>query len=172
MHSDTVQVLVEIPFLSHVKYEINEDHQLVVDRVLSTSMVYPGNYGHIPSTLAGDGDPMDALILNHDAFMPGSLVECRVVAVLYTEDEKGRDEKIMVVPISRVDSRYESVKELEDISDMQRQKISHFSSITSTWKKKNMSMCSVGETDKKRGMLFWIPRYSIDPGRAFLLHIL
>ena len=126
MHSDTVQVLVEIPFLSHVKYEINEDHQLVVDRVLSTSMVYPGNYGHIPSTLAGDGDPMDALILNHDAFMPGSLVECRVVAVLYTEDEKGRDEKIMVVPISRVDSRYESVKELEDISDMQRQKISHF----------------------------------------------
>ena len=126
MHPDSVHVLVEIPFQGNVKYEINEDHQVVVDRVLSTSMVYPGNYGHIPLTLAGDGDPMDALIINHDAFMPGSLVECRVVAVLFTEDEKGRDEKIMVVPVSRVDSRFDSIQDVEDIPEGQREKIWHF----------------------------------------------
>jgi inorganic pyrophosphatase len=126
MHPESVHVLVEIPFRGNVKYEINEDHQVVVDRVLSTSMVYPGNYGHIPSTLAGDGDPMDALIINHDAFMPGSLVECRVVAVLFTEDEKGRDEKIIMVPVTRVDSRFDSFKDMEDVPEGQREKIWHF----------------------------------------------
>jgi len=121
---DTLRVLVEIPFASHVKYELDEDHQLVVDRVLSTSMVYPGNYGHIPGTLAGDGDPMDALILNHDAFYPGSLVECRVIGVLFTEDEKGTDEKIMVVPSHRVDARFQGIQDVEDI--LQKDLIWHF----------------------------------------------
>jgi len=126
MHPDFVHVLVEITFQGNVKYEINEDHQVVVDRVLSTSMVYPGNYGHIPATLAGDGDPVDALIINHDAFLPGSLVECRIVAVLFTEDEKGKDEKIMVVPVSRVDSRFDFIRDTDDIPEGQREKIWHF----------------------------------------------
>jgi inorganic pyrophosphatase len=120
----TVHVIVEIPLGSRVKYELDDHHQLVVDRVLSTSMVYPGNYGHIPGTLAGDGDPLDALILNHDPFYPGSMVECRVVGVLFTEDEKGMDEKIMVVPITKVDTRYDSLQDVENI--LQKDMIRHF----------------------------------------------
>ena len=125
MYPDTVDVLVEIPYASHVKYEIEND-KLLVDRVLSTSMMYPGNYGHIPGTLAGDGDPMDALILNHDSFYPGCVVECRVIGVLYTEDEKGTDEKIMVVPLPRIDHRFEKIHDLDDVPPMQRERIWHF----------------------------------------------
>jgi inorganic pyrophosphatase len=53
-------------------------------------------------------------------------VECRIVAVLFTEDEKGRDEKIMVVPVSRVDSRFDFIQDTDDIPEGQREKIWHF----------------------------------------------
>lgn len=121
-----VQVIIEIPFGSNVKYEVQKDGRLRVDRVLSTSMVYPGNYGFIPGTITGDGDPTDVLILNHTPFFPGSVVECRVVGVLETEDEKGRDEKVLAVPSGGIDPRYHTTQDIEDIPDSEKLKIRHF----------------------------------------------
>jgi len=122
----SVQVIIEIPFGSNVKYEVQKDGRLRVDRVLSTSMVYPGNYGFIPDTITGDGDPTDVLILNHTPFFPGSVVECRVVGVLETEDEKGMDEKVLAVPSGSIDPQYHTIQDIGDVPDSEKLKIRHF----------------------------------------------
>jgi inorganic pyrophosphatase len=98
---ETIEVIIEIPCRSNVKYEIDDNGKLYVDRIISTAMVYPGNYGFIAATRAGDGDPVDVLILEDEPFVPGSHVICHVLGLLETIDEKGRDEKIIAVPVFR-----------------------------------------------------------------------
>ena len=108
-----VTATIEIPYQSNVKYEICPDGKIKVDRILSTSMVYPGNYGYIDNTLSEDGDPLDILIINQTPFYPGTVVECRIVGVLETSDENGGDEKIIAVPSSSVDSRYDNINDIK-----------------------------------------------------------
>lgn len=121
-----VDVIIEIPYGSNVKYELDDNGRIYVDRVLSTSMVYPGNYGFIEKTLAGDGDPTDALIINHVPFAPCSRVSCRIIGVLETRDEKGLDEKIICVPIDKIDKRYGKYGDILDFSQGKLDMISHF----------------------------------------------
>ena len=73
-----VEVIVEICRNSAVKYEI-KDNKLYVDRILHTPIVYPYNYGYIPNTLAGDGDPLDAMIIMDSVLIPGSIINCRII---------------------------------------------------------------------------------------------
>ncbi len=120
-----IDVFIEIPYGSNVKYEIENGH-IRVDRVLSTSMVYPGNYGYIPNTLADDGDPIDVLIINDTPFIPSSWVKCRVLGMLRTRDEKGMDEKVLAIPISKIDARYDNINCLKDIGDYKLNMINHF----------------------------------------------
>lgn len=121
-----VTATIEIPYQSNVKYEICPDGKIKVDRILSTSMVYPGNYGYIDNTLSGDGDPLDILIINQTPFYPGTIVECRIIGVLETSDENGRDEKIIALPLSSIDSRYDSINDITDVSIADRRLICHF----------------------------------------------
>src|SRR5580698_3485989 len=103
---DDINVVVEIPLGGPVKYEFDHDTgALTVDRFLETAMVYPGNYGFVPQTLAEDGDPLDALIVAPGPVLPGAVVRCRPVAALIMEDEKGPDEKIVAVPLGRASSQ-------------------------------------------------------------------
>ena len=125
--SSKVTVFVEIPSGSNLKYEMDvETNRLLLDRVLSSSMGYPGNYGYIPDTLAQDGDPLDALIIVPYGLHPGCYVECRVLGALVMSDEKGVDEKLLVVPVSEVDSYYDEMQDLADIPKAQLDKIEHF----------------------------------------------
>ena len=97
-------VIIEVSKGSNLKYEISKETNLLrLDRVLHTSMFYPGNYGYFPQTLAGDGDPLDVLVLTDYVLQPGIVVECKIIGVLLTEDEKGLDEKILAVPSDKVD---------------------------------------------------------------------
>ena len=105
--NDIIDVVVEIPYMSNVKYEI-EGTNLWVDRVLPVPMMYPGNYGFIPNTLAGDGDPVDVLIINSTPFLPMCHVKCRVLGMLETTDEKGPDEKVIAIPIHKVENTFRS----------------------------------------------------------------
>ena len=86
-----VNVIVEIPMNSPaVKYEVDkETGAIFVDRILKTAMHYPCNYGYIPHTLCGDGDPVDVLVVMPLPLVPGSVVRCRPVGVLKMEDESG-----------------------------------------------------------------------------------
>ena len=93
---DDVNVVVEIPIGGEpIKYELDKaSGALIVDRFLYTSMRYPGNYGFVPHTLCGDGDPLDVLIASTRALVPGCVINCRPIGVLVMEDEAGTDEKV------------------------------------------------------------------------------
>jgi inorganic pyrophosphatase len=126
--ADTVSVIIEIGANAEpIKYEFNKELGLLqVDRFLSTSMTYPCNYGFVPNTCAGDGDPVDVLVLTQFPLAPGVLISVRPVGALLTKDEKGKDEKILAMPVSSVDSYYDNVKDYSDLSKNLLDKITHF----------------------------------------------
>ena len=86
---DEVNVVIEVPIGGEpIKYEMDKaSGALMVDRFLYTSMRYPGNYGFIPHTLSGDGDPCDVIVANTRAIVPGAMMRCKIVGVLMMEDE-------------------------------------------------------------------------------------
>lgn len=113
---DKVKAVIEIPYGSNIKYEIDkESGAVVVDRVLHSAMYYPANYGFVSNTLSQDGDPADVLVLNEYALQAGSVINCRLVGVLIMEDESGIDEKLLAVPVSKIDPRYEGIQDINDI---------------------------------------------------------
>src|SRR4029078_12667902 len=99
---------------------------LVVDRFLYTAMRYPGNYGFIPHTLSGAGDPGDVLVSNTRAIVPGAVISVRPIGVLLMEDEAGGDEKIIAAPSSKLTQRYDKVRSYSDMPDITLQQIRHF----------------------------------------------
>ena len=124
---DELYVVVEIPKGSKVKYEFKRElGMLEVDRVLFTAMAYPYNYGIIPGTLMPDGEPLDAIIVTDEPFIPGSLVRVRPIGALEMEDEKGIDHKLIVVPSANVDPASENVKNINDLPPATLNQIKHF----------------------------------------------
>ena len=125
---DDVNVLIEIPIGGEpIKYELDKaSGTLFVDRFLYTSMRYPGNYGFVPHTLSEDGDPIDVLVANTRAIVPGAVINCRPVGVLKMEDEKGGDEKVVAVPSLSLTRRYEKVKNASDLPEITLEQIAHF----------------------------------------------
>ena len=121
-----VLLAVEIPAGTSVKYEIGEDGLVFVDRVLSMPVAYPANYGSMPRTLAGDGDPLDALVLTRQPLHPGVLVRFRPVAVLRMTDKGEQDEKIIGVPVDQVDPTYAGIRDVADLPAIERQRIEAF----------------------------------------------
>lgn len=123
-----VNVVIEIPCGGDpVKYEIDkESGAMFVDRFLHTAMYYPANYGFIPHTLGSDGDPLDALVLSRAAVIPGAVIRARPIGVLFMEDEAGGDEKLLMVPVDKLNPYYSAVKSHEDIPPILREQIAHF----------------------------------------------
>ncbi len=123
-----INVIVEVPVGGEpIKYEMDKKAgTLVVDRFLYTSMRYPGNYGFMPHTLSGDGDPLDVLIANQRGIVPGAIVAVRPIGVLRMQDEAGVDEKILAVPVSRLTRRYDQVMDYTQLPTITIQQIEHF----------------------------------------------
>ena len=113
-----VNVIVEIPKdADPVKYEVDKSTGAIfVDRILSTPMRYPCNYGYIPHTLGGDGDPADVLVILPLPLVPGSVIRCRPVGVLLMEDESGADEKLLAVPVDKIFNGYSHVQYIGNVS--------------------------------------------------------
>ena len=118
-------MVVEIPYNSFVKYEF-KNNIMRCDRVLHTAMAYPGNYGFFPKTLAGDGDPLDALMICDYPIYPGIHVKVKIIGALLTTDEKGNDEKIIVVPSTDVDPNFTDINDYTDLPKWTLSKIKHF----------------------------------------------
>ncbi len=124
---DKVHALIEIPYGSNIKYEIDKDSGAIfVDRVMYSAMYYPANYGFVPNTLAADGDPADILVLNDYPLIPGSVIKCRLIGVLVMEDESGMDEKLLAVPVTKVDPTYADIESIEDLPQHTLDKIKNF----------------------------------------------
>ena len=123
-----VNVVIEVPLGGEpIKYEMDkESGALVVDRFLYTAMRYPGNYGFIPHTLSGDGDPCDVIVANTRALIPGAVISCKIVGVLIMEDEGGGDEKLLAVPSEKLTQRYAKVQNYSDLPEITLSQIEHF----------------------------------------------
>jgi inorganic pyrophosphatase len=122
-----LNAIIEIPYGSNIKYEIEkESGAVVVDRVLHSAMFYPANYGFIPNTLSNDGDPADVLVLNEYPLQAGSVIRCRLIGVLIMEDESGMDEKLLAMPISKIDPSFDNIQTIDDLPKATLDKIKNF----------------------------------------------
>ena len=119
---------IEIPQGSRNKYEWDPElNEIVLNRFLFSSVVYPTDYGFFPNTLAEDGDPLDALVCVSEPTFPGCMIEVKPIGVLRMSDEEGRDDKILCVPCR--DPHWMTFEQLDDISEQLRGEIEHFFTI-------------------------------------------
>jgi len=125
---DDINVIIEVPMNSPaIKYEVDkESGAIFVDRMLKTAMYYPCNYGYVPHTLCGDGDPVDVLVVLPLPMLPGTVVRCRPVGVLLMKDEAGEDAKIIAVPVNDVTGIYRNIASVEDLDEILLDQIVHF----------------------------------------------
>ena len=121
-------VIIEIPaHADPVKYEVDkESGAIFVDRFMGTAMHYPCNYGYIPHTIAGDGDPVDVLVVSQFALPPGVVVRCRPIGMLGMTDEAGEDAKVLAVPVDKLTPMYRSVESPRDLPQITLDQIAHF----------------------------------------------
>jgi inorganic pyrophosphatase len=128
-------VFVEIPSGSRNKYEWDPELRgIVLDRRLFTSMSYPADYGYLEGTLGEDGDPLDALVLVSEPTFPGCRIRVRPIGVFHMEDEKGRDEKVICVPLN--DTAWMRASDIHDIPPELRNEIEHFFQVYKDLEKK------------------------------------
>jgi len=128
-----IDVVVEIPKDSNIKYEIDrKTGEIYVDRVLFPAMVYPCNYGFLPKTrvggdsVSGGEDPLDVFILGNYSLLPGSVIRCRPIGILLTEDQDGIDPKIIAVPLARIDATFSATADIADIPEQILTQLKHF----------------------------------------------
>ena len=123
-----VNVIIEVPHGGHpVKYELDKaSGTLFVDRFMHTAMTYPCNYGFVPHTLSEDGDPIDVLVVSRIPVVPGAVIRSRPIGVLLMEDEAGKDEKILAVPVEALNPYYKKVQNYTDLPEILIERITHF----------------------------------------------
>lgn len=121
-------VIIEISMHSEpIKYEVDkESGAIFVDRFMSTAMHYPCNYGYIPRTISGDGDPVDVLVLSQFALPPGVVVRCRPIGMLKMTDEAGQDAKVLAVPVDKLSTMYHNIQGTGDLPKILLDQIAHF----------------------------------------------
>jgi inorganic pyrophosphatase len=120
-----VYVVVEIPKKARNKYEYDERGAFMkLDRVLFSSLHYPGDYGFIPQTLHADGDPLDVLVITNEPTFAGCVIEARPVGVFRLVDRGQLDDKILAVP--HTDPLFKDYCKLTDVPSHFLEETTHF----------------------------------------------
>ncbi len=126
-YPETFYAFVEIAEGSDIKYEYKEDIEAIVaDRFLFTSMVYPTNYGFVMGTKGKDNDPLDVLVIASKKVMPGTVIKCRPIGKAIMSDEEGSDNKIIAVPVEKVDPYSSIYTDAASIPKPLQEKLKHF----------------------------------------------
>jgi len=122
---ETIYAVIENPTGTKNKYEYDKQKESVVlDRVLHSSVHYPGDYGFIPKAYYEDGDPMDVLVLTTHPTFPGCVIEARPVGILYMDDDGEQDDNIIAVPTE--DPRWDNVEDIDDVNEHYKKEIAEF----------------------------------------------
>jgi inorganic pyrophosphatase len=121
-------VVVEIPKGSRNKYEFDKKLGAIrIDRVLYTSMVYPGDYGFVPQTMYDDGDPLDIFVMTNEATFPGCIIPARPIGLFRMKDRGEPDDKILAVNVG--DPFFRDYHEIGDIPQHFLSECAHFFSV-------------------------------------------
>src|ERR1044072_6751049 len=108
------QAVIEIPFGSSVKYELDKESGLIkLDRVLYSAVYYPANYGFIPQTLAEERDPLDVLVLCQETVAPLTLIHARAIGLMTMLDSGKKDHKI--ISVATEDPEFNSYREATEM---------------------------------------------------------
>ena len=143
----TFDVLIEIPKGSRNKYEYDFAlNKIRFDRMLFSSMMYPGDYGFIPETLALDKDPLDILVLGGEPTFPMCVMEVKAIGVFHMTDEKGPDEKIICVPVS--DPIWNKLNDISDMNPHQVKEIEHFFQVYKDLEEKKVDVGGWGDANE------------------------
>ncbi|MFP4324022.1 MAG: inorganic diphosphatase [Anaerolineales bacterium] len=122
---NVVTTIIEIPRRSRNKYEYSKkDGVIKLDRMLYSSIYYPGDYGFIPQTYFDDDDPLDILVMLSNETFPGCLVEARPIGMLKMIDKEERDYKILAVATG--DPNYSDFHSLADVPQHYLVEVRHF----------------------------------------------
>ena len=136
---EKINVIIECQKGSRIKYEVDKETGLIMfDRVLYSPMHYPADYGFVPQSLWKDGDPLDVLVLGHDALVPGCLVECRPLGFLEMEDGGDNDIKVLAVPIK--DPRFKEIKSIDDVEPHFLAEVQHLFTVYKELEKKEVKV--------------------------------
>lgn len=122
-----VTVQIEISLGQNIKYEIDHHtQQLKCDRFLHGPYMYPFNYGYILNTLSPDGDPLDAVVICNRPLLSTCFIDCKIIGALLTSDEKGQDEKIILVPSEKIDPYNKNINNYTDLDKHTLDEIKYF----------------------------------------------
>ena len=147
-----IEVIVEIPRGARNKYEYDDKRGLIrLDRVLYSSVHYPTDYGFIPGTLAPDGDHLDALVICEEPTFPGCLVPARAIGTLCMTDERGRDDKVLAVPLG--DPRFDHVRDLADVAPHWLAEIANFFNTYKMLEDKLTQLCDWAGAEAARHLI-------------------
>ncbi|NKI30533.1 inorganic diphosphatase [Croceivirga thetidis] len=145
----TFDVLIEIPKGSRNKYEYDFTlHKIRFDRTLFSSMMYPGDYGFVPETLALDSDPLDVLVLGTEPTYPMVVMEVKPIGVFHMTDEKGPDEKIICVPVS--DPIWNQKNDISDLNPHRLKEIEHFFKVYKDLEEKKVDTGGWSDAEKAK----------------------
>ncbi len=122
---DPITVIIELPRGSQNKYEMDhESGRIKLDRHLIVSMGYPAEYGFIPDTLAGDGDPLDVIVLTEYPTFPGCAIDVKILGMCVMADENGEDAKLICVP--SYDTKWADTNDISEVPAEILDRIHHF----------------------------------------------
>lgn len=146
---DVVNAVIEIPLGEVNKYEFDKElHVFRLDRNLHSPVHYPGDYGFIPSTLSGDGDALDVLVLVDTPSFSGCLLEVRPIGMLEMLDQGKTDEKILAVGLNN--PRYKDLKNYTEVYTHILREIQHFFAIYKDLEGKRTELISWHDTEQAR----------------------
>lgn len=150
---EEIYAVVEIPAGSTTKYELDaETGLLIANRFQSMPVVYPANYGTLPSSLAGDMDPLDILVYTREPIVPGALIKVRPIGVLRMLDDGKQDDKIIAVPTVKVDPTYAHIKDLADLPEIERERLLAFFTIYKDLPKGRKKVTIQSFDDRKKAL--------------------
>lgn len=142
-----VNIVVEIPKGSNVKYELDKDTGLIsLDRFLHSAVYYPGDYGFLPRTHCDDGDPLDVIVITNTALVPGTVARAKILGVIKMIDGGEEDDKLIAVYDK--DPRFKHVSSLKDVSEHVLEEIKHFFATYKALEKKEVEIKAIEDTEK------------------------
>jgi inorganic pyrophosphatase len=112
------KVVIETPKGSRNKYAFDpEDRTFNLKKVLPAGMEFPYDFGFVPSTIAGDGDPIDVMVLMDEPAFPGCVLRCRLIGVIEGEQGSGKDveRNDRIVAIEIANHSWADIKHIEDL---------------------------------------------------------
>jgi inorganic pyrophosphatase len=124
-----ITVVIETPkgYRNKIKFD-QPSKSFKLSKIMPQGMMFPYDFGFVPSTRAADGDPIDVLVLTDDALFPGCRVDCRLVGVIEAEQKekcKSRsNDRLVAVAIASL--LYSTIKTLDEIPEPLLQQIKEF----------------------------------------------